>query len=66
MVVRGAPAIGITAAYAVVLSARRLQADGQKIGLATLEETFHGLANTRPRSQFVLGSHLDEKCSRCV
>ena len=48
MVVRGAPAIGITAAYAIVLSARQLQADGHKISLATLEETFHGLANTRP------------------
>ncbi len=41
MVVRGAPAIGITAAYGVVLGARELGVDG-------LEPVYAGLAATRP------------------
>lgn len=47
MVVRGAPAIGITAAYGVVLAARAAAADGQHPRDA-LTEAFAGLADTRP------------------
>lgn len=47
MVVRGAPAIGITAAYGLVLGAReRLAAGGD--WKAALEEDFHALADSRP------------------
>ncbi len=47
MVVRGAPAIGISAAYGVVLGARaRIAAGGDWI--ATLEEDFRLLADSRP------------------
>ncbi len=45
MVVRGAPAIGITAAYGVVLAAR---AAGPGATLADLEPALAGLAATRP------------------
>jgi len=45
MVVRGAPAIGITAAYGVVLAARAAGAGELK---ALLEPAFAGLAGTRP------------------
>ncbi|MCK5874383.1 MAG: S-methyl-5-thioribose-1-phosphate isomerase [Alcanivoracaceae bacterium] len=45
MVVRGAPAIGITAAYAVVLAARAL---GVKASRETLQPAFAVLAASRP------------------
>ena len=45
MVVRGAPAIGIAAAYGVVLAARRL---GDNANAATLEDGFSVLAASRP------------------
>lgn len=45
MVVRGAPAIGITAAYGVVLAAREA---GDDAGPEALAPAFEGLAATRP------------------
>ena len=48
MVVRGAPAIGITAAYGVVLGARSVAASGATPNYETLEPVFDGLATTRP------------------
>ena len=45
MVVRGAPAIGITAAYGVVLAARAL---GANASLASLQPAFDVLAASRP------------------
>ncbi|MFC0711350.1 S-methyl-5-thioribose-1-phosphate isomerase [Azorhizophilus paspali] len=47
MVVRGAPAIGISAAYGVLLGARRRMAAGGD-WRAALEEDFRGLAESRP------------------
>ena len=47
MVVRGAPAIGIAAAYGVVLAARVRKAAGGD-WLAALEEDFTLLADSRP------------------
>ncbi len=48
MVVRGAPAIGITAAYGVVLAARRRLAEGSADLIARLEPDFAHLAAARP------------------
>ena len=48
MVVRGAPAIGITAAYGIVLGARQLASDGSLVSRQTLRPVFEGLGNTRP------------------
>lgn len=48
MVVRGAPAIGITAAYGVVLGARHVAAEGSQVSVETLQSVFDGLGNTRP------------------
>ena len=48
MVVRGAPAIGITAAYGVVLAARRRLAEGSADLIARLEPDFACLAAARP------------------
>ena len=47
MVVRGAPAIGISAAYGMVLAARARLADGEGWREA-LEEDFQALADSRP------------------
>lgn len=47
MIVRGAPAIGIAAAYGVVLAARERKAAGGD-WLAALEQDFTLLANSRP------------------
>ncbi len=48
MVVRGAPAIGITAAYAAVLSARRRHADSPHGWRAAFETDLERLAAARP------------------
>src|SRR5213594_469234 len=48
LVVRGAPAIGVTAAYAVVLAARQSPAETADGLLADLEIATKGLAATRP------------------
>jgi len=48
LVVRGAPAIGITAAFGVALAARESQADDFDALLTDLEEAIKGLGNTRP------------------
>jgi methylthioribose-1-phosphate isomerase len=48
MVVRGAPAIGITAAYGVVLALRQRLAEGGKGLLEKLEQDFGQLADARP------------------
>jgi methylthioribose-1-phosphate isomerase len=48
MVVRGAPAIGITAAYGVVLAVRRRLAEGGEDVVARLERDFTHLADARP------------------
>ena len=48
MVVRGAPAIGITAAYAVVLAARERHACDAMTWRETIEEDLHLLAAARP------------------
>ena len=48
LVVRGAPAIGVAAAYAVVLAARESRATTHDGLVADLEIAFKGLAATRP------------------
>jgi methylthioribose-1-phosphate isomerase len=48
LVVRGAPAIGVTAAYGVVLAARESRATTFDALLADLETAIKGLAATRP------------------
>ncbi len=48
MVVRGAPAIGITAAIGLVLGAERLRARTRKAFLAALKRVARGLARARP------------------
>lgn len=48
MVVRGAPAIGITAAYGVVLAVRKRIAEGGKDIVQRLERDFTHLADARP------------------
>jgi methylthioribose-1-phosphate isomerase len=48
LVVRGAPAIGVAAAFGVVLAARSSRAESTEALLADLEEAIKGLAATRP------------------
>jgi methylthioribose-1-phosphate isomerase len=48
MIVRGAPAIGIAAAYGMYLGAREIQTDDRGIFLANLEQTAEMLRKTRP------------------
>ena len=48
MVVRGAPAIGITAAIGLVLAAERIKARSQKDFLARLKRAAEGLKKARP------------------
>ena len=48
LVVRGAPAIGVAAAFGVVLAARASRATNHAALLADLEEAIKGLAATRP------------------
>lgn len=48
MVVRGAPAIGVAAAYGVALEARRLVADNKSAFLQGMERGFELLAQSRP------------------
>jgi methylthioribose-1-phosphate isomerase len=48
LVVRGAPAIGVAAAFGVALAARESRADGFDELLADLETALKGLAATRP------------------
>ena len=48
MVVRGAPAIGITAAYGVVLAARKRYAESAGNWLSAIQEDFEYLAASRP------------------
>jgi methylthioribose-1-phosphate isomerase len=48
LVVRGAPAIGIAAAWGVVLQADLLRAAGKPVDVAALDSTFAGLNAARP------------------
>jgi methylthioribose-1-phosphate isomerase len=48
LVVRGAPAIGVAAAFGVVLAARQSAAGESSARLADLEDAIKGLAATRP------------------
>jgi methylthioribose-1-phosphate isomerase len=48
LVVRGAPAIGVAAAFGVVLAARSSRAERPDALLADLEEAIKGLSDTRP------------------
>ena len=48
LVVRGAPAIGVAAAFGVVLAGRASRATNHAALLADLEEAIKGLAATRP------------------
>jgi len=48
MVVRGAPAIGVAAAYGVALEVMRRSADGRETQLAAFEKAFAELAASRP------------------
>lgn len=48
MVVRGAPAIGITAAYGIVLAARQRYAENADNWLSAMQEDFDTLATSRP------------------
>ncbi len=48
MVVRGAPAIGVAAAYGIALEARRLQAENEQTFKYGLESAFKQLAESRP------------------
>ena len=64
MVVRGAPAIGITAAYGVVLAARaRIAAGGDWV--AALEQDFQLLADSRPTAVNLFWA-LNRMRLRCV
>ena len=70
MVVRGAPAIGITAAYGVVLGLLTLKSEENSTRLAAFEAMISRLANTRPtavnlfwaleRMRRAVASHLHE------
>lgn len=48
MIVRGAPAIGVAAAYGVYLGAREIQSEDREVFLAELEEIAQQLRATRP------------------
>ena len=48
MIVRGAPAIGVAAAYGVALEALRLQSEDQSAFITMLEQGFRVLAESRP------------------
>jgi methylthioribose-1-phosphate isomerase len=48
LVVRGAPAIGIAAAYGIVLAARELEAKREPVDATTLAPAFDVLARSRP------------------
>ena len=48
MIVRGAPAIGVAAAYGMYLGAREITTDEREIFLKQLEEVAHRLRQTRP------------------
>ncbi|MEB3883354.1 S-methyl-5-thioribose-1-phosphate isomerase [Lyngbya sp. CCY1209] len=48
MIVRGAPAIGIAAAYGMYLGAREIETDDRDTFLARLDEVARILGNTRP------------------
>lgn len=48
MIVRGAPAIGVTAAFGVVLGARQLMNQPRQAFLAQLDAVLTGLGGTRP------------------
>jgi methylthioribose-1-phosphate isomerase len=48
MIVRGAPAIGVAAAYGMYLGAREIQTDDREIFLDRLEDVAKLLRNTRP------------------
>ena len=48
MIVRGAPAIGVAAAYGVVLGSREIQSPGRDEFLSDLEQVGQKLAATRP------------------
>ncbi|GAB4178458.1 MAG: S-methyl-5-thioribose-1-phosphate isomerase [Coleofasciculaceae cyanobacterium] len=48
MIVRGAPAIGVAAAYGMYLGAREIQTDNREIFLDGLEDVAKLLRNTRP------------------
>src|SRR6476661_2245404 len=48
LVLRGAPAIGVAAAFGVVLAARASRATDRSTLLTDLEEAIKGLAATRP------------------
>ncbi|PSB04037.1 S-methyl-5-thioribose-1-phosphate isomerase [Merismopedia glauca CCAP 1448/3] len=48
MIVRGAPAIGVAAAYGVYLGAREIQTDRRDEFILKLEEVAHLLSQTRP------------------
>ena len=65
MVVRGAPAIGITAAYGVVLGIRDLCTTMEKPTLEAVEGVFDRLADTRPTAvNLFLGFRPDEGSRR--
>ena len=48
MIVRGAPAIGVAAAYGMYLGAREIQTDNREAFLTQLEDIAHILRQTRP------------------
>ena len=48
MIVRGAPAIGVAAAYGMYLGAREIQTDDRDVFLNQLEDVAKLLRNTRP------------------
>lgn len=48
MIVRGAPAIGVAAAYGMYLGAREIQTDDREMFLSKLEEVAQQLRQTRP------------------
>jgi methylthioribose-1-phosphate isomerase len=60
MMVRGAPAIGVAAAYGMYLGAREIQTDTKEAFLQQLEEFGQQLRQTRPTAvNFILGDRTD-------
>jgi len=48
MIVRGAPAIGVTAAYGIALGARDIKTDSKEVFFSELEKICNVMRNTRP------------------
>jgi len=74
--IRGAPAIGVAAAFGVVLAAREVRASGEQNFIEALDRRIDRLARTRPtavnlfwaldRMRSVVRNHLSESVERII